>query len=276
LKKYIATTVAALFMISAGSISYAASKAPVIYYNNDKVKSDKNPIIQDGTTYVPLRMLATLFGKDVKFDAKTYQISITDKQGTTATATQTTSATTATSGTSDLSTTVPQQIEALQAEIEQLKSQMAATQSQALTPAYTVPTQTVPTQTVPAAPALSTSDLQGVLNNGTDYNLWRGFQISNIYVSGDNSNITVEADADLKADGNNEHWTDLSQDDVKNYIGKICDKIRANYPNVTITGKVRNTSFVGQADTSDVTTTTQYLANFTSAPDGTLTVQKSY
>jgi hypothetical protein len=255
-------------VLSSGSVSYAASKTPVIYYNNDKVSTDKTPIIQDGTTYVPLRLLSEMFGKDVQFDSKTYHINITDKTNTTS---NTTTATKDTSASSELSTTVPQQIEALQAEIEQLKSYIT-TQSQS--PVDTAPTQT-PAATVPSIPALSTSDLQGILN-GSDYTTWRAFKVSNIYVSGDSSSVTVEVDADLKGEGNNEHWTDLSEDDVKNYIKNICDKVRANYPNAAITGTVRNTSFVGLTDSLDVTTTTQTLANFNGSSDGTLSVDKLY
>ena len=49
--------------------------------NGHEVYTDTEPFIVDGTTYVPVRMMANIFNKDIQWDPINYVISVTDKPG---------------------------------------------------------------------------------------------------------------------------------------------------------------------------------------------------
>ncbi|WP_126426325.1 stalk domain-containing protein [Brevibacillus marinus] len=85
------TTIAALStLLLAGALPAGTNAAVVtksvqafyhdikIRYNGVVVPTTTEPFIIDGTTYVPLRMVSTLFNKNVGWDGTTYTIDITD------------------------------------------------------------------------------------------------------------------------------------------------------------------------------------------------------
>jgi hypothetical protein len=264
-RKYFVSAIAAFLLVSSGSITYAATKNPIIYYNSQKIESDKVPILKDGTTYVPLRMLSELFGKDVSFDSKTYNINIQDKPVSAS------SVTTSTSSSDD----VQKQMQALQQQVDELKSYITVlTQSSA----QSAPTSSVLSQTqtpVQAAPSLSLQDLQNLINS-SDNRLIGSFQASDISLSGNSSNLTLEITGDLKLNENSDHWSNsVTSDTLNSYLQKIYNKIKTYYPNANISGDIRNSSYMGMADTADPTTTTNYLATF-STTNGVLSVNKLY
>lgn len=91
IKKSILLILAALLvlacMVPAGLAS-GNKKMLEAWYMNVKIRSngqevytDKEPFIVDGTTYVPVRMIADIFNKNVGWDGTNYIVSITDKPG---------------------------------------------------------------------------------------------------------------------------------------------------------------------------------------------------
>jgi hypothetical protein len=52
-----------------------------IVSNGQQVYTDIEPFIVDGTTYVPVRMIANIFNKDVQWDQANYTVYISDKPG---------------------------------------------------------------------------------------------------------------------------------------------------------------------------------------------------
>lgn len=52
-----------------------------IISNGQQVYTDIEPFIVDGTTYVPVRMIANIFNKDVQWDQANYTVYISDKPG---------------------------------------------------------------------------------------------------------------------------------------------------------------------------------------------------
>ncbi|WP_134685329.1 copper amine oxidase N-terminal domain-containing protein [Brevibacillus migulae] len=74
-----------------------------VNYNGSAVSVDPEPFIINGTTYIPLRAMGTLFNKNVTWDGGSYTINVSDKADT--------------------------RTAALEAEIASLKSQIAAKDS---------------------------------------------------------------------------------------------------------------------------------------------------
>ena len=90
-KKTIMLTLAALLIImSVASAGFASQNKKMLeaWYMNIKIRSngqevftDTAPFIVDGTTYVPVRMMANIFNKDIEWDPVNYIISVKDKPG---------------------------------------------------------------------------------------------------------------------------------------------------------------------------------------------------
>lgn len=88
-KKYLAIASALLLtvgMFPASSNAQVATKNVQAKYNNIKVlyngqavNTDIEPFIINGTTYIPLRMMAGVFNKDIAWNGTNYTISVTDK-----------------------------------------------------------------------------------------------------------------------------------------------------------------------------------------------------
>ncbi|EST54819.1 peptidase [Brevibacillus panacihumi W25] len=89
-KHYLATAAAGLLLattlIPSGASAEVATKNLQAKYNNIKVLNNGyqistpiEPFIVNGTTYIPLRMMADVFKKDVTWDGKTYTINVIDK-----------------------------------------------------------------------------------------------------------------------------------------------------------------------------------------------------
>jgi len=88
-KKVLALTISVLILFLAfGATSYAANvqstltaqfKALKILLNGSQVTMESQPIIVNGSTYLPLRAFANMFNKNVDWNASLQQISITDR-----------------------------------------------------------------------------------------------------------------------------------------------------------------------------------------------------
>lgn len=88
-KKVLALTISTLILfLSFGSTCYAATaqstltaqfKALKILLNGSQITMESQPILVNGSTYLPLRAFANLFNKNVDWNAELQQVSITDK-----------------------------------------------------------------------------------------------------------------------------------------------------------------------------------------------------
>ncbi len=88
IKKVILVTVVLTIMLSLASQGFALGNKKMLeaWYMNIKIRSngqevytDTQPFIVDGITYVPVRMLADIFNKNVKWDQTNYTVLISDK-----------------------------------------------------------------------------------------------------------------------------------------------------------------------------------------------------
>lgn len=92
-KHYLATAAAGLLLATAvipsGASAEVATKNLQAKYNNIKVlyngyqvSTTIEPFIVNGTTYIPLRMMAGVFNKDITWDGTSYTINVLDKPDT--------------------------------------------------------------------------------------------------------------------------------------------------------------------------------------------------
>lgn len=89
-KKLLVVVAVAIFMLALSSTGFAAYfetnlKAAyrniTVYRNNKQVQFSHEPFIVDGTTYVPLRDMSEILGKEVTWNGATYEIGINDTAG---------------------------------------------------------------------------------------------------------------------------------------------------------------------------------------------------
>lgn len=173
-----------------------------ISYNGQIKTDEKEPFIVDNTTYVPLRMVAELVGKTVKWDAQNKQIIITDNGISTLTA----------------------QLAQKSLEIAQLKQEKTALEEQI--------------KTLQSKQA-STSDLDELEEQlMEDYEEYEDIEFD-IQLSGNEDKITVKIRVDL--DDFYKEWNKLSEKDIKNYIEDICDDIWDAFKDAKITGYIYDT-----------------------------------
>ena len=82
--------VVCILLIAMQSIGFAAEtkfkksleawyNAAAVIVNGQEMTSDVKPFIVDGTTYVPLRMMANIFNKDIQWDPVLSKAVVSDK-----------------------------------------------------------------------------------------------------------------------------------------------------------------------------------------------------
>ncbi|MGE5702169.1 MAG: stalk domain-containing protein [Clostridia bacterium] len=54
-----------------------------VKYNGTNVQTDLEPFLVNGTTYIPVRMMAGVFNKNITWDGNTYTINVSDKPDST-------------------------------------------------------------------------------------------------------------------------------------------------------------------------------------------------
>ncbi len=84
LKGYVLGLLTAAFV--AGGVSYAAQNVKIIIDGQELIPKDANgnrvyPIIENGTTYLPVRAIANAFGKEVYWDGPNYTVYIGSMNG---------------------------------------------------------------------------------------------------------------------------------------------------------------------------------------------------
>lgn len=219
-KRLIALATSAAFCFSTATAIYAAPTTKTlkalfngikISYNGQIKTDEKEPFIVDNTTYVPLRMVAELVGKNVTWDGVNKQILITDNGPSSSDQAQQISTLTA-------------QLAQKSLEIAQLKQEKAALEEQI--------------KTLQSKQA-STSDLDELEEQlMEDYEEYEDIEFD-IQLSGNEDKITVKIRVDL--DDFYKEWNKLSEKDIKNYIEDICDDIWDAFKDAKITGYIYDT-----------------------------------
>lgn len=200
---------ALLFTFSLGSMAMgeAAQRVVKIFINGQEVNAqDKNPIIIEGTTYVPLRMLGEMFNKTVAWDGPNYAVRITDKPD---------------SNVQELQNTITQlkgqlankeaEIVVLKAQLENLKEELEKKKTPSL------------------------KDLQKQLQK--DYEVYQKIEFD-ITLKGNEKDIEVIIEVDL--DDYYSRWSRLSDKDIKDYLQDIVDDILDVYENADIEGYIED------------------------------------
>lgn len=190
-----------------------------ISYNGQIKTDEKEPFIVDNTTYVPLRMVAELVGKTVKWDAQNKQIIITDNGSSTTS--------------NALYEQAQQQISTLTAqlaqkslEIAQLKQEKTALEEQIKTLQ----------NSKSSSKNKDLSDLEDQIIE--DYEEYKNIEFD-IQLSGNSSKISLKIKVDL--DDYKRAWNKLTQKDIQNYIEDICDDIWDTYDSAKIEGYIYDT-----------------------------------
>jgi len=219
-KRLIALATSAAFCFSTATAIYAAPTTKTlkalfngikISYNGQIKTDEKEPFIVDNTTYVPLRMVAELVGKNVTWDGVNKQILITDNGPSSSDQAQQISTLTA-------------QLYQKSLEIAQLKQEKLALEEQI--------------KTLQSKQA-STSDLDELEEQlMEDYEEYEDIEFD-IQLSGNKDKITVKIRVDL--DDFYKEWNKLSEKDIKNYIEDICDDIWDAFKDAKITGYIYDT-----------------------------------
>ena len=225
-KMIVSWIVVCVLMLSVFSIGYAADAKRVVkldaLYNNIKIIVNGQqatspvvngkviePFIVSGTTYVPLRMLAEAFNKDIVWDGAEYKITITDKQDPRII---------------DLNNRIIQkdiQIAELNKKIEGLEAQIALQNSKGSS----------------SSSSSALRDLEDDLND--DYGTYKNIKFD-IELSGKDTKITVKIYPVSSSDQSK--WNSLSEANKKAYLQDICDDIRYEYKKAAIEGTVIGSS----------------------------------
>lgn len=201
-KRYLASASAALLVgaavIPSGASAEVATKNLQAKYNNIKVlyngyqvSTPIEPFIVNGTTYIPLRMMAGVFNKDVSWDGNTYTINVTDRP--------------------DASTQA--QLAAKDAEIKRLQDRIASLQS-------TIEDLEEEIDDLENDDG-DLDDWEDELNDEfEDY--FDDIELK-IKLDGDEDDIEVEVQVDL--DDYEDEWDDLDEDDIEDLVIDLVEYI---------------------------------------------------
>lgn len=171
-----------------------------IFKNGSQVNFQNEPFIVNDRTYLPVREISELLGKNVTFNPQTYRIDIAD---------------TADANTIALQTKVAQQevtIKNLEAQIVSLEAQLKSK---------------TPTKT------MKLDDLEDDLKD--EYDEFEDLPIEGIVLSGDKDDIVVKIYVDLKK--YQDEWDDI-EDDIDDYLQDIVDDILDEFEDADIEGSI--------------------------------------
>ncbi|MFM1652581.1 stalk domain-containing protein [Brevibacillus sp. B_LB10_24] len=169
-----------------------------IMYNNSLVPTDIEPFIINGTTYIPVRMMAGVFNKNVTWDGTTYTVGITDKDDP--------------------------RITSLQAEIAQKDAKIKDLEDQLEKEKQKNDKSDIDDEL---------ADLEDDLNY--DYGDYKGLDWK-ISLSGDEDDIDVDIEIDL--DEYEDDYNDLSTSEKERLVENICKDIWDKFKDADIRGSI--------------------------------------
>lgn len=184
-------------------------------YNNVKVKyngyvvpTDTEPFIVNGTTYIPLRMMAGVFNKDVSWDQASYTVTVGDR--------------------------VDPRIAQLQSEISSKDSKIASLERDVSN--YRDQLDKKDKDKKKKSKNSDVDDLEDDLND--TYEKWKKIEWE-IVLKGDEDDIDVTIKVDL--DEFKSKYEDLSDSEIKKFIKDICDDIWDEFDDADIDGTIYDT-----------------------------------
>ncbi|QOS97389.1 copper amine oxidase N-terminal domain-containing protein [Brevibacterium sp. JNUCC-42] len=201
-------------------------------YNNVKVKHNGNevptaiePFIVDGTTYIPIRMMADVFKKDIDWDQANYTISVTDRNEPTF-------------------NTYKSQLDAKDDEIADLERQLRDAKDKL---------------DKKKSKNDDLADLEKKIQK--KYGDWEDIDWD-IILDGDEDDVEITIEFDMDDDG--KLFKKLDEDDLKDFVTKICKMVSADsdFEDADITGTITDTDededlydFKGKASSGKITLT---------------------
>ncbi|WP_289137601.1 copper amine oxidase N-terminal domain-containing protein [uncultured Brevibacillus sp.] len=200
-----------------------------VLYNGAAVPTTVEPFIVNGTTYIPLRMMAGVFNKDITWDGTTYTINVKDQADSQHAA--------------ELAAR-DAQIRTLQSKIDSLNKEIADLEDD-LDKKKNNDDDDFDDRL---------SDLEKQLNK--DYDDFRDLDWE-ITLDGDEDEIEVEIEIDL--DEYQDEFDDLDDDDFEELVEDIVSDIWDEFDDADVTGKIidsdtgkKKYSFEGDVDDEDI------------------------
>lgn len=175
-----------------------------VSYNGTAVTTDIEPFIVNGTTYIPVRMMAGVFNKDITWNGSTYTINVQDR--------------------------ADPRIATLQAEIAQKNSQIQSLQQQLEDAEDSDDEDDEDVDEL-------IDDLEDDLND--DYSDYQDLEWD-ISISGDEDDIDVEIEIDL--DEYEEEYGDLTTSDIEELVESITEDIWYEFDDADVNGVIIDTS----------------------------------
>ncbi len=182
--------------------------------NGTLVNMDVQPLIINGTTYVPVRALSDIFDKEVGWNGNTHTVILKDKTNTTVASLK------------QQLTLQNIELASLRSKIEDLKDEKDELKEENNELEEELDDN-----------SSDIDDLEDDLND--DYDDYEDIDF-NISLSGDKDDITVKISVDL--DDYDEEWDDLTTSDKKDYLQDIVDEILDKFEDAEIEGYIRDSS----------------------------------
>lgn len=218
-------------VVPAATDASVATKNVQIKYNNVKVMyngvvvpTTVEPFIMNGTTYIPLRMMANVFSKDITWDGATYTIDVKDRPDPRDSRIQTLEA----------------QLKAKDDEIARLKTELANANARANDDDEDIE---------------DLDDMEDYLND--EYGDWKDMELD-FTLSGDEDD-EIEVEIEIDTDEYEDEWEDIDKDDIEDLVIDIIEDIWDEFDDADVTGEIYDTyedesvyDFDGYADEGDI------------------------
>ncbi|MCM3593670.1 stalk domain-containing protein [Brevibacillus borstelensis] len=199
-----------------------------VMYNGVNVPTTIEPFIVNGSTYIPVRMMANVFNKDVVWNGTTYTIDVKDRPDTRVTALQAEVA------------TKDAKIKDLEAKIADLEDEIDDLKDRKSSKDDDVDDRI--------------DDLETDLND--DYGDYEDLEWD-ISLSGDEDDISVEIAIDF--DDYEDEFNDLTKSQLKKLVKEICNDIWDKFEDANIDGEIIDSveddlqyEFSGDGDDHDI------------------------
>lgn len=199
-----------------------------VMYNGVNVPTTIEPFIVNGSTYIPVRMMANVFNKDVVWNGTTYTIDVKDRPDTRVTALQAEVA------------TKDAKIKDLEAKIADLEDEIDDLKDRKSSKDDDVDDRI--------------DDLETDLND--DYGDYEGLDWE-ITLGGDEDEITVDIEIDL--DEYQDDFDDLTKSELRRLVKDICNDIWEEFDDADIEGEIIDSydddnlyDFSGDASNNDI------------------------
>lgn len=242
--KGIASTVfASLLIFSQTAVSEAAVVSKKvennpqikILNNNVQVSGNVGPIVIDGTTYLPVRSLAGVLNKIVRYDGPTKSIFITDTVDPNASKNEIYNLERYIKTQEDKITDLGKQGKAKDTKITELENLGKTKDAKIVELENAIKAKDAKIAELEKKSSTSLKDLEKQLNK--DYGDWNDVEFD-ITLKGDEDDIDVEIEVDLSDSTNKKAWNSLTASEIRKLVNYIADDIWDEYDDADISGEV--------------------------------------